>query len=229
MIVDGIGIDIEQVRSGVEQGADLAGAFMERPIEHMERGIEMTREITEDGLDYIDANKDEWIETLSEGASSLAQAIQDTAPELFEALDQSVDELSSLISQHVDPRMGLAFASQIAQLLGDRGAERLSEIEYQEAIGRAALEIEHHAKLQEALRVGDTGRVDTEIDINGASTGITTEFEARHPDEDLEKKVGEDHLRSAIRAPLDDVHHYQEHMHLHSHFEQQNLSRSRRR
>lgn len=229
MIVNGLGIDIDQVRGGIERGSDMAGAFMEHPIEQMERGIEMTREIAEDGLDYIDANKDEWIDALSDGASSLAQAVKDQAPQLFDALDQNIDDLSTLISQHVDPRLGLAFANHIAQLLGDRSAERLSEIEYQEAIGRAALEIEHHAKLQEALRVGDTGRVETEVEINGATTGITTEFEARHPDENLEKRVGEDHLRSAIRAPLDDVHHYQEHMHLHSHFEQQNLSRTRRR
>lgn len=229
LIVDGINIDIDQIRGGIERGTDMAGSFIEQPAEMVENGVEMARELSREGLDYIEQHKDEWIAALGDGASDLAHAIQEQAPQLLDTLDQGVDDLSSLISQHVDPRMALHFAGHIAQLLEDRRGDRINELDYQQAIGRAALEIEHHAKLQEALRVGDTGRVETEVQVNGAITSIMTEFEARHPDEELEKKVGEEHLRDAIRAPLSDVHDYLHAMQLHSHFEEQSFGRSRRR
>ncbi len=237
MLINGIDIDISQIRGGLEhgleQGIEVAQQFIDDPSGTIEgalqEGIELAASGLEQGIDYAAQNADLWLASLGVDPAQLAQAISTNSAQLLNALGQDPSQLTDMLSAHAGGAAGLALSGRLLSLHEDREQQRINEIEFQKAADRIALEVEHHAKLQEALRVDDASHVETEIYRNGASTRITTDFEARHPDEELEKRKGEDHLVDAIRAPNSDVQTHLAHMHFRSQFEEHDVGITRRR
>lgn len=237
MLINNIDIDIAQIRDGLEQGIDqgidYAQAFIHDPTGSLantvQSGMDLAAGEIEQGIDIATQGAEAWIASLGVDPSQLAQAISSSSTQLLDALGHGPDQLGSLLSSHTGSAAGLALSGRLLSLFEQREQERITEIEFQKAADRIALEVEHHAKLQEALRTDDASHVETEIFRNGASTKITTDFEARHPDEDLEKKEGESHLHEAIRAPNSDVQMQLNHMHFRSQFEEHDIGITRRR
>lgn len=80
-------------------------------------------------------------------------------------------------------------------------AERVANEHHEVQIEKENLEIEHRAELREALRTQDLGTAVTERTSKHGSLRLETQFEARHPDNDLEQKKGEEHVTDVMRSP----------------------------
>lgn len=237
MLINGIDIDVDQIRNGLEtgleRGLDAAEQFMDDPantaIGAVQNGMISATDAIHHGVEYASQNAEAWLAALGFDPSQMAHGMASSASGLLDSFDGSPEELAALLSTSIGPVAGAAISAKLIGLLADRQNEKITEIEFQRAAERTALEIEHHVKLQEALRVGDTGHTETEVNVAGASTKISTDFEARDPDEDLEKKEGEQHLRDAIRSPNNDVQLDLQHMHMRSHLEENDRSITRTR
>ena len=80
-------------------------------------------------------------------------------------------------------------------------AERVANEHHEVQIEKENLEIEHRVELREALRTQDLGTAVTERTGKHGSLRLETQFEARHPDNDLEQKKGEEHVTDVMRSP----------------------------
>lgn len=69
------------------------------------------------------------------------------------------------------------------------------------------LAFEHRKDLNTAVETSDETRVKTEIHAHGRTLSIETEFEARLPNNDIEKSEASDHVEKATHSGLDESEH----------------------
>lgn len=69
------------------------------------------------------------------------------------------------------------------------------------------LAFEHRKDLNTAVETSDETRVKTEVHAHGRTLSIETEFEARIPNNDIEKAEASDHVEKATHSGLDESEH----------------------
>jgi len=80
--------------------------------------------------------------------------------------------------------------------------EQREEQEHHEVqIEKQSLELKHRAELEEGLRTQDLGVTVTERSGKHGNLRLETQFEARHPDNSLEIKKGDEHVTDVMRSP----------------------------
>lgn len=202
-------LDIEYAHEGAVSAAEGAGTMSVngQSIEVAEYlpGADLAKIATGQSLDAGDATGILMERAMDNRGKSPSQSQDDnTSSEGGESSASGSDEGRTPGRAIGDDGSAIALGgrdiSKDAHIQADPEA-RKEQQEVETKIERQALEVEHKEGLKEALRTQDLGEAVTERHTKHGELRMTTQFEARHPDNGHELKEGEEHVTQAIRSP----------------------------